>query len=1283
MEVEESGMSDCAVNDCEAEINTKSDEITSKIQSMPTMQKGPSRDKDTSSRYVMGKKKGNRTLRKLKRPFRSGLRTSTSDRFLHEESSVKKIVSLFATKPSYNEGSQFRKGKRELDLSNKNLNSSKISDMVAEGHCTVRKLNLSNCRLTYLPEALNSCFKLEELDLSHNPLNYPSPSCLPIQSLCNLKKLDLSDCHLTEIPFAFPPNLQELNLSHNNLDYQADLLEYLNRKKKSGKAVVSKSGKESEHMTRILELSKLKKLIIFEDNVYTKSRFGGVWTLKSHQEPVLFSKLMSTDRTSLQGEVKESGMPDWIVNDCQPCEEVTRLDEFCRIRKSDEITVETYRSMLQSLNIVCCLLNTNGETTLNRSCGKIFYELNDISGNDQFSHKMEGCRSNLQRGVSFLGRWSIRGDDHEFTLENSGKVFWNAFESARIPSVESLTMADQIISTKLRITSEILRNLALPSAAVLGCLNLLQELHDQQEVQTALSFVANGKAVSIHERAHFENVISIFKLNKILYDFTLTFAKSPPFAEDWPATIKLAERTYNPLTQKRWLKEQLEASSITMRLIGLIDIESQTQVIHDHAARYNGPVIESSGMSRNNSSITIGEAGGCFSIPIASGCLIFPPQDFDEPKTMEISRVRYEECEVKPKDGEVFVSRILEIKPKGVTFKKPVTVFISHSAYEDQIFLDFYELVIGRLNPAGWQELKTERISSIEDVPKEILNPEALEDYLPCAQATIQETCALVAVTRIRSEMIFVPTNRSYTFSKAYGNNAELRMTFPAGVTKEILCLKVQLIPVDTIVNTDAYRDQNLIRGPVIKVSGQKVPFLKPVEVELTYSHCDVANIDEDVLPVGTKTKMTAMYGFLLHKHKVTDSELRSEIINETNEVYIERQRKDQLRFFFSVQHFSDIQPVVSTTKRESYIPPMSISGATNINLQRYNAIVLAVHKTGCSPATLHAILAPREALKNIKDKWNVTNEYRKFEKPLRFREPVYFCVPWSNDNQLDHLPLENHTLRFDPDLELESELHNNTEEGINLKGKDMRFLQKECHDGKNHSTQGDCRAVAPIYTSSISSVQGVDRNVNATSPTFTQRQDDVENKILSTVNDTKIKSQKEGVDRNVNATSPTFTQRQDDAENKTLSTVNDAEIKSQKEDMKDNLHRCELFEEEIEKKFLEKLGINRGNIQNPIDGVTAKTLADAGAVSSIALGIAGGVTIILGISTFGVTSFALAAMTGVTFTVSKVNKRLKKSNAKKLNEKVKLYLHSHLKCIILDVAKELSRMFEYQVQNV
>ena len=54
------------------------------------------------------------------------------------------------------------------------------------------------------------------------------------------------------------------------------------------------------------------------------------------------------------------------------------------------------------------------------------------------------------------------------------------------------------------------------------------------------------------------------------------------------------------------------------------------------------------------------------------------------------------------------------MEPEGLVFAKPVTVLLSHSLYEDQDFLDFYELVIVNVSPAGLKELKTERISSIE-----------------------------------------------------------------------------------------------------------------------------------------------------------------------------------------------------------------------------------------------------------------------------------------------------------------------------------------------------------------------------------------------------------------------------------------------------------------------------------------------------------------------------------------------------------------------------------------
>ena len=108
------------------------------------------------------------------------------------------------------------------------------------------------------------------------------------------------------------------------------------------------------------------------------------------------------------------------------------------------------------------------------------------------------------------------------------------------------------------------------------------------------------------------------------------------------------------------------------------------------------------------------EKGGCFYVPVASAFLLFPPTAVRRETTLTCGRVKYSDCEVNPGEGEFFVSRILKIEPEGVVFERPVTVLLSHSLYEDQDFLDFYELVIENVGPIGLQELKTERISSIE-----------------------------------------------------------------------------------------------------------------------------------------------------------------------------------------------------------------------------------------------------------------------------------------------------------------------------------------------------------------------------------------------------------------------------------------------------------------------------------------------------------------------------------------------------------------------------------------
>ena len=117
----------------------------------------------------------------------------------------------------------------------------------------------------------------------------------------------------------------------------------------------------------------------------------------------------------------------------------------------------------------------------------------------------------------------------------------------------------------------------------------------------------------------------------------------------------------------------------------------------------------------------------------------------------------------------------------------------------------------------------------------------------------------------------------------------------------------LQLFPAGALPNKDIRFDENnFLRAPLIRVSGKTTSFLEPVNVELTYSHIDVISIEEEFLTVGKKIKFTTEYGILLHSEKETRSTFTFETLNETNNVYIERPRKDQLKFWFSVKHFSE-----------------------------------------------------------------------------------------------------------------------------------------------------------------------------------------------------------------------------------------------------------------------------------------------------------------------------------------------------------------------------------------
>ena len=143
------------------------------------------------------------------------------------------------------------------------------------------------------------------------------------------------------------------------------------------------------------------------------------------------------------------------------------------------------------------------------------------------------------------------------------------------------------------------------------------------------------------------------------------------------------------------------------------------------------------------------EEAGCFHVPVASAFLVVPLWAVWSTETLTCGRVKYSDCKVKPREGEFFVSRIFKIEPEGVVFREPVTVLLSHSLYEDQDFLDFYELVIENVGSAGLQELKTERISCIEG-----MNKTFLKLFGSCSHIDTQSSAVQFFIAPCREEFV-------------------------------------------------------------------------------------------------------------------------------------------------------------------------------------------------------------------------------------------------------------------------------------------------------------------------------------------------------------------------------------------------------------------------------------------------------------------------------------------------------------------------------------------------
>ena len=80
-------------------------------------------------------------------------------------------------------------------------------------------------------------------------------------------------------------------------------------------------------------------------------------------------------------------------------------------------------------------------------------------------------------------------------------------------------------------------------------------------------------------------------------------------------------------------------------------------------------------------------------------------------------------------------------------------------------------------------ELSNEIVSNFGNISK----------YLPIAKATIQKTSTLAVTTRIKYEDIIVYPGESFVYSKSYGDESEVKISFPAGSVRQKCDLRVKV----------------------------------------------------------------------------------------------------------------------------------------------------------------------------------------------------------------------------------------------------------------------------------------------------------------------------------------------------------------------------------------------------------------------------------------------------------------------------------------------------------
>ena len=244
-------------------------------------------------------------------------------------------------------------------------------------------------------------------------------------------------------------------------------------------------------------------------------------------------------------------------------------------------------------------------STFSQCCLEILNNLLEMNVKGLHNSYSKECLIDLQSGISQLNYWSSGSDVDEYTLKQVMMICKNTVKNALSAFLDVSNTADGgIFATILKIVTEILRNLTTPDTAIICCLQFLQELHNLPIIQVEFSSVIqeDSEIILFENKGRLANILSVHRINKILFEFVRMFVKPPPTVEEWPATIRLDERVYNPLIEEQLLKERLKIATraVSSHIDIVIETDENFESSNTDVVEYNGPVIESSLETFNN-----------------------------------------------------------------------------------------------------------------------------------------------------------------------------------------------------------------------------------------------------------------------------------------------------------------------------------------------------------------------------------------------------------------------------------------------------------------------------------------------------------------------------------------------------------------------------------------------------------------------------------------------------------------------------------------------------------